>query len=168
MFRGDATATAMMTVGGAIPVDRLRLPIMLATSPFSTPSADVTRFFETVAHWPVPRWREVLAGAETAVDTSGSGRAPFDRLSARGRTSAALRDAVINVEGLALAAWFTADTARTVSQLLPAALTAEEHRVARELLTEAALALLARPALPTLDLAVLLAPFLPLHLSESA
>jgi hypothetical protein len=137
---------------------------MIATSPFSPRSADLARFFETVAQWPLPRWREALACADIG---AAPGRpVPSHSLAARGRTSAALRDAVLRVEGLALAAWFTADTARTVAQLLPETFSAEEHRLARELLTDAALALLARPALPTMDLALLLAPFLPLHLSE--
>ena len=39
-----------------------------------------------------------------------------------------------------------------------------DHLLVTNLLIDAALAILARPALPTLDLAVLLTPFLPLYL----
>jgi|GEM_PF-3078053 len=142
---------------------------MLSTVSSLPTSASVEQFFESVRHWPAPRWHAALALAQSSrQDARARQRPAGDPLSERRRTSVVLRDAVLNVEGLALAAWFTADAARTLAHLLPPTLSPHERVLARELLTDAALALLARPALPTLDLAVLLAPFLPLHLSEGA
>jgi hypothetical protein len=141
---------------------------MIATDPLLPTSAPVDELFETVLQWPATRWRQALGQAAEASYTRERQHPLGAALDERRRTSVVLRDAVLSVEGLALAAWFTADAARTVTQLLPPTFTPHEHVLARELLTDAALALLARPALPTIDLAVLLAPFLPLHLSDRA
>ena len=63
-----------------------------------------------------------------------------------------------------MVAWFTTDAAETTAGIVQDVLAPADHLLVTNLLIDAALAILARPALPTLDLAVLLTPFLPLYL----
>ena len=109
-------------------------------------------FLDAVAAWPADRWRRCVADERARVTTE------------RRATARELCDAVLAAEGLQMDAWFTTDAAETTAGIVHDALAPEDHRLVSTLLTDAALAILARPSLPTLDLAVLLTPFLPLRL----
>ncbi len=114
---------------------------------------EVQVFLDAVSAWPTDRWRRCVADERT-------------RISAERRVVArALRDAVLAADGLEMAAWFATDAAATTAGVVQEALAPADHLLVTTLLTDAALAFLARPSLPTLDLAVLLAPFLPLRLT---
>jgi hypothetical protein len=117
---------------------------------------DVQIFLDTVAAWPAARWRRCVA-AERATPATER------RVIAR-----ALCDAVLAADGRQLDAWFTSDAAETTASVVEVAVAPVDHLLVTTLLTDAALAILARPALPTLDLALLLAPFLPLHFPQPA
>ncbi|MBC7842294.1 MAG: hypothetical protein H7099_08270 [Gemmatimonadaceae bacterium] len=113
---------------------------------------EVQVFLDAVVAWPTERWRRCVVDERR-------------RVSAESRATAReLRDAVLAAEGLAMLAWFTTDAAETSAGIVQSALAPADHLLVTTLLTDAALAILARPALPTRDLALLLTPFLPLQL----
>jgi hypothetical protein len=117
------------------------------TSGFELPR-HVAHLLEAAAHWPATRWRDALRSA----------RDPYHR--SRRDVSRTICDALLAFEQRDVDDWMVRDAVRTAIQ---AALAAPSPAYeARELLEDAALALLARPALPLADLAVLAGPCLPL------
>jgi hypothetical protein len=113
---------------------------------------EVQVFLDAVSAWPTERWRRCVADERARVTTER-------RVVARD-----LRDAILAADGLHMAAWFTTDAAATTASVVQETLAPTDHLLVETLLTDASLAILARPSLPTLDLAVLLTPFLPLLL----
>jgi len=116
--------------------------------------ASVRQFLETVVQWPTNRWQRACTYSD--VSASASRRA----------IAVVLRDAILAVDDLKYSAWFVRDAARTASEMLPTSLPLHSRATATQLLVDASLALLARPQLPTTDLASLLSPFLPLYIVE--
>jgi hypothetical protein len=125
---------------------------MGTTTAVTTIPVEVQRFLETVVAWPVERWRATVA------DAPSRAHAP-QRV-----TAVALCDAILAHEARRMDAWFAEDAAQTVADQVQVRLAPGDHLLVRTLLADAALAILARPALPTLDYALLMAPFLPLYL----
>ena len=115
----------------------------------------VSRFLESTLHWTPDRWHRALS---TARDIQRVERRAVSR---------AICDALLSHKGRALSEWLVRDAAQTTVESLPLSLPPRRAMIAVEILEDAALALLARPALPLQDLAVLLAPFLPMSLPES-
>ena len=113
---------------------------------------EVQVFLDAVSMWPADRWRRCVKDERMRVSAE------------RRATARELCDAVLAADGLQMVAWFTTDAAETTAGMVQDALAPDDHLLVTTLLTDAALAILARPALPTLDLAVLLTPFLPLRL----
>ncbi len=113
---------------------------------------EVQVFLDAVVAWPTARWQRCIADERTRVSAE------------RRATARELCDAVLAADGLRMVAWFTTDAAETTAGIVQDVLAPADHLLVTNLLTDAALAILARPALPTLDLAVLLTPFLPLYL----
>lgn len=113
---------------------------------------EVWNFLDDVSAWPADRWRRCVADERTRVTAE------------RRAMARELCEAVLTTERLRMVAWFTADAAETVAGMVRETLAPADHVLVTRLLTDAALAILARPSLPTLDLAVLLTPFLPLSL----
>ncbi|MEQ1691289.1 MAG: hypothetical protein ABMA00_08400 [Gemmatimonas sp.] len=122
-----------------------------ADSPPLALPAHVAVLLDTVQRWPTARWREALCTA----------REPLHR--ARRNTSRALCDALLSHEERNWHQWLVRDAVRTAISLAAPALARHGNGLAIELVEDAALAVLARPALPLLDLAVLLGPCLPLR-----
>lgn len=115
------------------------------------PPAAVETFLRTVTSRPTSRWHEIVSAAR-------------GHTFAHRTTAVALCHAILTHENQGLPAWFTEDAARTASAEIGLQLSPAEQALVHTLLAQAALSILARPALPTLDFALLLAPFLPLHL----
>ena len=113
---------------------------------------EVQAFLDAAAAWPGARWRRCVADERSRSSTE------------RRAIARVLCDAVLAANGLRMVAWFATDAAETTAGIVQDMLAPADHLLATNLLIDAALAILARPALPTLDLAVLLTPFLPLYL----
>lgn len=109
----------------------------------------VIDLLESTAQWSSSRW-------SNALDCAGA-------LSRRDQrtTSRALCDAVLAHEERALHAWMVRDAVRTTLALRLPSSVRQHARLASELLEDAGMAALARPALPLLDFAVLVRPCLP-------
>ncbi|MCC6246082.1 MAG: hypothetical protein IT353_24830 [Gemmatimonadaceae bacterium] len=120
--------------------------------PSTSASRHLDDFLNVVAWWSAPRWRVALAAAEQ----------PAFRH--RHEQAIAIRDAIIECERPEFLVWRATDGCRTVVEMLPPTLRREERTHIAAIVREASLALAARPALPLSELAVLLSPFLPLHI----
>ncbi|MBL0170075.1 MAG: hypothetical protein IPP90_04980 [Gemmatimonadaceae bacterium] len=124
--------------------------------PALTLPSQVAMLLDAVTAWSSQRWRAALCTA----------REPLHR--ARRDTSRALCDAVLAADHQHLQYWLVRDAVRTSMALSLASGSALNDVLAVELLEDAALAVLARPALPLMDLAVLLGPCLPLFGTEGS
>lgn len=107
---------------------------------------DVARLFGAIEQWNEDRWRVAVG---TARDLAHRHRRATSRL---------LCDAVLATSLNALSAWTVSDLARTAAAGAPTG----AQSIAAEFIEDAAFALIARPQLALLDLAVLLQPCLPL------
>jgi hypothetical protein len=110
----------------------------------------VAEFFESVGRWDAARWRTALLAA----------RIPLHR--ERRAVSRPLCEAILADQGDKLRCWMVRDGVRTALECLARSGPAREREGIAEVLEDGALALLARPALPLTDLAVLIGPCLPL------
>lgn len=136
-----ASARRLFSVTPAIPRDLLSLEI----------PASVTPLLDSLAAWPESQWRLAL------------GSACSEAHRARRATSRAVCDAVLQLERRMLEDWLTRDAVRTLVASSAPRLSRRGTTQAIEMVEDAALAMLARPGLPLVDLAVLLGPCLPLR-----
>lgn len=110
----------------------------------------VLDLIESTAQWSPTRW-------SNALDCAGAGFRRDQRA-----TSRALCDAVLAHEERLLYAWMVRDAVLTTLALRLPPSVRRHSRLATELLEDAGMAALARPALPLLDFAILVRPCLPL------
>jgi hypothetical protein len=111
----------------------------------------VMRLLDGSLRWTSDQWRRALMTTQDAYRRD------------RRAVSRALCDALLSHDGHLLRVWLVQDAVQTTLESLPVRLPAGGTGQAIELLEDAALALLARPALPLHDLAVLMGPCLPMR-----
>lgn len=112
---------------------------------------EIVQLLQAATQWTAQRWSEAILTA----------RGPLHR--GRRAISRPLCEALLAHEQRALSDWLVRDAVRTAVASAVPRLAASESAIATELLEDAALAMLARPALPMLDLAVLAGPCWPLR-----
>lgn len=112
---------------------------------------EVAHLLEAATHWTAQRWSEAIRAA----------REPLHR--ERRAISRPLCEALLTHEQRALSNWMVQDAVKTAVESAVQGIQSRQAAIATELLEDAALAVLARPALPLLDLAVLMGPCLPLR-----
>jgi hypothetical protein len=110
----------------------------------------VADLFEQLGRWDAARWRSAIRAS----------RLPLHR--ERRAVSRLLCETVLAEEASELQRWMVRDHIRTILQCAPRADHPIDVQSMSELVEDGAYALLARPALPLVDLAVLLGPCLPL------